>query len=350
MKKTLVSILTIASGIAAAVMVCLAVFAVSTAIPYPGHPAGIASVPLMLGMLVNQANIQALYINYRTIFNEAFAAAPTFWENVAMRSPSTTGIEDYKWLSEFPQMRKWVGDKQVKNLEGYDYVLKNEDFESTIAVNRNDIEDDKVGIYTPRIQGAGRAAKVWPDLLVFQLLTDGFTAKCFDGQPFFAAAHQFGKVTFCNKGTKKLSATSQAAAIASYGAARTALLSMTDDQGTPLGLAPNVLVVSPENADVANALMTVDRLDDGKANLYKGSAKVIVVPFLQGPAWFLMDTSMPIKPLIFQVRKDPEFIAHTDPNSDSVFNRKEFKFGAEARGNVGFGLPQMAYGSDGSVA
>ena len=97
--------------------------------------------------------------------------------------------------------------------------------------------------------------------------------------------------------------------------------------------------------------MTVDRLEDGKPNPYKGACKVIVDGHLiSDTAWFLLDTSKPVKPLIYQERKKPVFVQQTDPQTEEVFSRKKFKFGAEARSSGGYGFWQLAYGSDGSVA
>jgi phage major head subunit gpT-like protein len=64
-----------------------------------------------------------------------------------------------------------------------------------------------------------------------------------------------------------------------------------------------------------------------------------------GEPWFLMDDSRPVKPMIFQRRKDYGFVAQTDPQSDNVFNRAEFLYGVEARVATGYGLPQLIYGS-----
>ncbi|MEN3260770.1 Mu-like prophage major head subunit gpT family protein [Sodalis endosymbiont of Spalangia cameroni] len=123
---------------------------------------------------------------------------------------------------------------------------------------------------------------------------------------------------------------------------------MKDEEGRPLNIMPDLLVVPPALDDVARTLITAERLDDGKANIYKGTAEVLVVPWLTSDsAWFLMDTSRPLKPLIFQQRQAPLFVAMTDINSQDVFMRKRFKFGAEARGQAGFGFWQMAYGSTG---
>ncbi len=62
-------------------------------------------------------------------------------------------------------------------------------------------------------------------------------------------------------------------------------------------------------------------------------------------AWFLLDTSQAIKPLIYQEREKAVLDAIEDPKSDSVFMRGEYLYGTRSRGNVGFSFWQMAYGS-----
>lgn len=64
-----------------------------------------------------------------------------------------------------------------------------------------------------------------------------------------------------------------------------------------------------------------------------------------GTPWYLFDTSRAIKPVIFQDRKKPNFVAKTSETDDNVFDRKEFVYGVDSRCNVGFGLWQLAYGS-----
>lgn len=46
-------------------------------------------------------------------------------------------------------MREWIGEREVQALAAYDYLIKNKKFEMTIGVPRDDIEDDKYGVYTP---------------------------------------------------------------------------------------------------------------------------------------------------------------------------------------------------------
>lgn len=298
-------------------------------------------------MLVNALTLGAVFLNLRIEFNRAFAAAPTQWARVAMRAPSTSAQNDYKWLSEFPRMRRWIGDKNVKSLEGFSYTVVNEDWETTVEVDRNHIEDDTLGIYAPQAQSAGFAAAQFPDELVFSLFN--FTGKGFDGLTFFATTHKVAGASVSNKGTAALSVATQAAAIASYGAARTAMRKFKDDEGRPLNVMPDTLVVPPALEDAGNALLTGDRLEDGKVNLYKGTAQLLVVPWLTtNTEWYLLDTGKPVKPFIYQERKAPEFVQQTDPQADDVFMRRKFKYGAEARAAGGYGFWQLAYGSTGA--
>jgi len=302
-------------------------------------------------MLVNKSSIQAAFVALKTLFNNAFAAAPSTWDKIAMKVPSSTGSNLYAWLSAFPKMRRWVGEKHVKNLQAYSYSVVNEDWEATVAVNRNHIEDDQLGIYQPQAQMAGFSAKQLPDEIVYELVNNGFTALCYDGQYFFDVDHPVAGASVSNVGTKALSAATLAAAQGSYGAARTAMRRFKDEDGRPINVSPTVLLVPPALEDTARALLTVDRLEDGKPNPYKGTAELVVESRLTSDtAWFLLDTSKPVRPFIYQERKAPVFVQQTDPEADDVFSRKEYKFGAEARAAGGYGFWQMAYGSTGTVA
>lgn len=64
-----------------------------------------------------------------------------------------------------------------------------------------------------------------------------------------------------------------------------------------------------------------------------------------GDAWFLMDTTRAIKPLIFQDRSNRGIVPKTDLTSENVFNEDEFVWGAKRRGAAGFGAWQLVVGS-----
>lgn len=64
-----------------------------------------------------------------------------------------------------------------------------------------------------------------------------------------------------------------------------------------------------------------------------------------GAAWYLMDTSRALKPLIYQEREKFDFTALDNATDENVFMRKEYLYGSQGRANAGFGFWQMAYRS-----
>lgn len=218
-------------------------------------------------MIINTASLQAAHKSFKVIFNQAFDGAASQWPLVAMEAPSNTKEQGYPWLGDFPMMREWIGDRVIKDLSAFEYSIKNKSFESTIGVDRDDIADDTLGLYAPRIQGLAQAAKEHPDILVFALLKAAFTTRCFDGQYFCDTDHPWG---------------------------------------------------------------------EGQVSNSAGGA---------GAPWFLMDLRRPIKPIILQIRKRPEFVALDNPENSETFMRKKFIYGIDDRKNVGFGLWQLCYGS-----
>lgn len=61
-----------------------------------------------------------------------------------------------------------------------------------------------------------------------------------------------------------------------------------------------------------------------------------------GPAWYVMDLSRAIRPIILQRRRNYQFRSLVDLNTERVFMRDEFVHGVDARVNAGPGLWQLA--------
>lgn len=230
-------------------------------------------------MIITPQSVTALFQNFRQEFKQAFDTAPSDWDKVAMRVPSSTQGNTYGWLGQFPQFREWVGDRVIKDMKAQAYQIQNKTWESTFGISRDDMEDDNLGIYSPIVAEMGRAGKCYPDeTLVFPLFTLGLTAACYDGQNFFDVDHP----VYAN----------------------------VDGTGT--------------------ATSTVN-YDDGATGTE--------------PLWYLLDTSRAVKPFIFQERRSVAFQQMTRMDDEAVFTSNQFRFGADARGNAGFGLWQLAYAS-----
>lgn len=65
-----------------------------------------------------------------------------------------------------------------------------------------------------------------------------------------------------------------------------------------------------------------------------------------GPSWYVLETRRALKPLIFQNRKNPNFVSLTGETDEGVFNRAQYVYGVDARRNAGFGFWQLAHASN----
>lgn len=149
-------------------------------------------------MIITAASLMALQQGFNAAFLQGFGSRKPTWEQVAIRVPSTADIENYGWMKELPGMREWIGQRVINNLESSGAQLKNKNYEHTIGVDRNHIEDDKLGIYAPMFSMQGEIVATHPDELVWGLLPTGFTTKGFDGQYYFDTDH----VGYTDKGVE----------------------------------------------------------------------------------------------------------------------------------------------------
>ena len=218
-------------------------------------------------MIGTATAIAALNTGFKNNFNEGLTGIKPVWDKVATLVPSSRSSNTYGWLGAWPGLREWIGDRVVKSLSESSYQITNKDYESTVGVPKNAIEDDEFGIYGPMMASMAQVAAEHPDTLVFGLLKNGFTTPCYDGQNFFDEEHPVGDTVVSN-------------------------------------MQPGV-----------------------------------------GEGWYLLDTRRPLKPLIFQQRKKPEFVAMTALTDEAVFSAKEFRYGVDTRCNAGFGFWQLAFGS-----
>lgn len=92
-------------------------------------------------MIVNQASLRGLNVSYSTAYNKAFDGTQSNYEKIATTVPSSSSENNYKWMGQMPQMREWIGDREIQNINAYDYTIKNRKFEMTVSVPRDDIED-----------------------------------------------------------------------------------------------------------------------------------------------------------------------------------------------------------------
>lgn len=141
-------------------------------------------------MITNEQAVELAFKGFKSLYTDAYTMAPAHWDKIAMVVPSGAREETYGWLGQFPQLSEWLGgSRTVHSLAAHGFTIENRKFESTVAVQRDDFDDDRLGIYAPMFAEMGHLTKQHPDELLFGLLGSGFTELGYDGQPFFDADH-----------------------------------------------------------------------------------------------------------------------------------------------------------------
>lgn len=140
-------------------------------------------------MNISRFQLNTLFVAFSAAFNLGRESVKAQYTRIATVVNSTTKSNEYGWLGKLPGLREWIGDRVVHGIMTHGYTIKNLPFELTVGVDRDDIEDDNVGVYTPLMQGMGESVDSQPDELVFRLLKNGGTTLCYDGQNFFDADH-----------------------------------------------------------------------------------------------------------------------------------------------------------------
>lgn len=294
-------------------------------------------------MVVNQSNLHGLGVGFSTAFNIGFEGTPTTWAKVATRVPSSTKEQEYSWLGQFPQMREWIGSREIQQLVMHGYTIRNKTFESTIAVPREDIEDDNYGTYGSVFTRLGEAAAQHPDTLVWGLLMEGFSKKCYDDKAFFSDQHPIKKgVTASNVLQKVLSPES-------YETARAMIMSQVGENGKSLKIIPDTLFVAPANESMGRKILECEFIEGTSNPLYHTATLEVIPDLAENPKqWFLACTKKALKPMIFQEREKIRFQSFVNEHDEHVFMQKEYLYGASGRHNAGYGFWQFMVGSDGT--
>lgn len=142
-------------------------------------------------MIITTSTMRSLDITYSTAFQGAFQATPDDELNkLAIKVPSKSKANYYAWLGMLPNMREWLGDRVIHDLSASDFSIKNRKFELSFKVERDEIEDDQYGLYTPMASELANAAKRHPGQIIAEVLRNSRTTSIgYDGVPLVSTVH-----------------------------------------------------------------------------------------------------------------------------------------------------------------
>lgn len=285
-------------------------------------------------------------------FQGAYGSAPVWTPRIATEIPVNARTGVYGWIAQQLKARKWLGPRQAQNLTERTYSLVNEEYESTVELNRLDVKFDTLGMFEGiAVPQLGVAMAKHPDVILNAMIQAN-TALAYDGLAIFSGSH----LTFNGAGTYSNDFTTAPLTADNFNAAWAAMSAYTGEDGLPLGVTPNLLVAGPLLKKTAlqilqstTAVVTVPGTSTTNIttaasvdNVLKGWADLLIIDELPGSVWYLLDVSKPIKPFIYQLGEAPLFAAKDQITDDKVFDQNVLTYGSSVSDAVGISLPFLA--------
>jgi phage major head subunit gpT-like protein len=343
-------------------------------------------------MLVTPNNLNLFFTGVETRFKSAYGLAPVVFTKLATTYP--VGSEQWVsgWIGMIDKLREWIGPRITHTPAPQTYLVLIQLFELTLGIDRFKLEDDTYALYNPMIDYMGLQGAKWPDYQLRDLIQGqgsqtGVRQLSLDGITHFNTAHP---VSFwdASKGTYPNDyaggAVSVNGTVIGGALSATAFATVWEDMarrktenGEPWGIVPDLAVTGPMlklamdtilqaqflGAPVLGSLGTGTVPTAGGTananapmvgsteNVMKGWTDRLMWPDLGGSAslgngtydqaFYVMDTSKPIKPFSWLQRMQPELTYRNKPDDPAVFDTHTYAVGLQARGAPAWSFPQL---------
>lgn len=305
-------------------------------------------------MEVSSSSLTTFFTQADVKFGTALAAVDKWQPLLSTTMPSATTQNAYAWMDRIPIMRQWLGDRVINQVSTQQIIVPNLPFELTDALLKEDVMNDQFGIFNMNLQFMAMQAGKWPDQQIANFLinsaaaTSSTPALGYDGKTMFATDHPVLGSGVSGPVPGSLAAQSNlyvntALTYENFRIVRANMLNLKGKDNQPLYNMPDTLVVGPTLEAVARNILEADLVAGvnsvntaPQSNIQKGLAKVKVIQELSvlPNCWWLMCTTAPVKPIIWQLRQAPQFTYLVNPNDLNVFMSRQFIYGVEAWGAV----------------
>lgn len=275
-------------------------------------------------------------------------------DQLALTFDSDKASELHKWLGGIGAMRQWVGGRKAIGLAEYGITINNLKYEKTIEVALDDLRRDKTGMLQNRIDQLAMSANLLDIKKVMELIDDGETGVCYDGQYFFDTDHAEG-----DSGTQSNDLTVDISALpVTHNGSTTApspaemmhvihtaveqIRGFVDDHGEPVNeFASSFVVVAPQPlARAASVAVSKSMLDGGDDNVLMGNGFNLRLFATPRSTWTtkvaVFRTDTPNKPFIIQNELDPTPTAKAE-GSDFEHDHDAHQYGIKRVSGFGYG-------------
>lgn len=308
-----------------------------------------------MAYITNDAALDAANTAFESAANDIFSGKiPGVWDAFTTLSPQKGKFAELDLVDGIPQMREWLGSRQLRNLRAYALTQAIRRWEMTIGVPVDDINGDRTGVVADRLTDfAGRGSRAYDQILVPELVAN---PTGYDAVALFAATHPRGDGL-----ADQDNLTTGTLNYAAYRTARASMRQFTDFRGEPIGIIPTHVMVGADQEEAAMQVTGSDKLVGTDAsgelggtvinanplkNYIGGDAAVIVSDRIAGNRWFVFDLSKGrAKPMYAAEFLAPRVDILDDPESPNVFFDDEVIYGMVAKLTPMAMCWQTAYGN-----
>lgn len=289
----------------------------------------------------------------------------TNWLNsVSNLFGSDQASETYAFLGQTPMMREWIGGRQAKGFSGNGLTIINRHYEATLEIQKKDARRDKTGQLRARVDEFVEKSQTHWASMISQLIVNGPTSLCYDGQYFFDTDHSEGdsgsqsnKIDVPIAGlTAELHGTTTNPSVAEMQQAIlrgiVQILGLKDDKGEPMNENAAAFLVMVPLGLMQAALGAVSTLIPSMSiqnlnpNLLRNfNVEVVMNSRLTTAGWnnkfVIFRQDSPIKALIRQSEQEVELKMKAE-GSEFEFDNDAWQIGIDAWRGAGYGYWQRS--------
>lgn len=212
-------------------------------------------------------------------------------------------------LGAAPMPTENKGKPQVQDFIEKKLTVTPKDWDITVSISHNAIQDDQTGELDRKVRSAGENFQLHISNQAFKALNDGDATTnfgaCYDGLSFFNASHVDAGAAYS---TTQDNSDALTLSLDNFETERVKARNFRQDQGEFVDYNYDLLVVSPAleriAANITNNKEAYDTANR-EINPYAGQLRYIVSPKFDATAWVLVASSASIKPIIIAMREAP---------------------------------------------
>ena len=281
-----------------------------------------------------------------TLMNRAPAEAPVLVSQLCEVVPSDGESEKHEWLGDPPQMTEFQGARKATGVSATGYTITNKVYDAAIRFGRDDLRRNRSGSFQRVIDRLADVAMSFGNKRIVDVLEDGTTDLCYDGESFFGDAHlarnDEGKT---HDNLLAGSGVTVANISTDVGTALSTFRLTKAENGEPFfgDLDLQVVYVIPPAVELKFAEVLGADIISSTTNVRKGLGGVISSSRLSDANdWYAFVVNPGFKPLIYQPEMNSIEVDATAEGSDMWKQERQAEFGVSLGVGAGYGFWQSA--------